>query len=58
MEQKIENLSLTEIENVYGGPLPVVAYLTATGLGILATSIAAFSSGYNVGRDVAHNKLK
>ena len=56
MEQKIENLDLTEIENVYGGPLPLVAYLTATGLGIIASSIAAFNNGYTVGRDLARAK--
>jgi hypothetical protein len=53
MEKMIEQLSDLEINDVCGGIIPLAAYLTATGLAILGTSIAAFNNGYTVGRDIA-----
>ncbi|MEN9682742.1 MAG: hypothetical protein RLZZ427_493 [Pseudomonadota bacterium] len=50
-DNNIENLSLEEIEGVFGGLSYVGAYAIACGIGALA--IAAFQAGYEVGKDLA-----
>lgn len=58
MQNEIFDLDAQEIAAVGGGPLPLVAFLVAGGLGVIGASIAAFNNGYTVGRDIAQNERK
>lgn len=58
MENQIINLDDGEISSVSGGPLPLVAFLVAGGLGVIGASIAAFNNGYTIGKDIAQNERR